>query len=171
MMGKWLQPIFNGLAKFADWASIILLIFITFQLTAVVILRYFFFTNIRWFEQSSVILFFYLVFIPAGLLSRSGQHLNVEILWEYLQKNEKKKALWLLYLAQRAIEIIFCVVALYFSWTYTCHLIEVDATFDFEFFGRRVPQWTTAVAFIFGFFFLVLHTLEVFITSLIKKKV
>jgi len=50
-------------------------------------------------------------------------------------------------------------------------LIEVEATFDFEFFVRRVPQWTTAVAFILGFFFLVLHTLEVFITSLIKKKV
>src|SRR5512135_371430 len=105
-MGKWLKTLCNGMAKFADWASIVLLIFITFQLTAVVVLRYFFFTSVRWFEQSSVIAFFYLVFIPAGLLSRSGQHLNVEILWEYFQKHEKKKALWLLYLAQRAIEII-----------------------------------------------------------------
>jgi TRAP-type C4-dicarboxylate transport system permease small subunit len=170
-MGKWLQTLCNGIAKFADWASIILLMVITFQLTTVVILRYFFFTNIRWFEQSSVILFFYLVFIPAGLLARSGQHLNVEVLWEYLQKHEKKKALWFLYMAQRATEIIFCAVALYFSWAYTCHLIEVDATFDFEFFGRRVPQWTTAVAFILDFFFLVFHTLEVFITSLLKKKI
>ncbi len=170
-MGKPMQTILNGMAKFADWASIALLIFITFQLTAVVILRYFFFTNVRWFEQSSVILFFYLVFIPAGLLSRTGKHLNVEVLWEYFQKREKKKALLFLYVAQRAIEIIFCAVALYFSWEYTRHLIEVEATFDFEFFGRRVPQWTTAVAFIIGFFFLVLHTLEVFITSLIKKKV
>jgi TRAP-type C4-dicarboxylate transport system permease small subunit len=170
-MGKRLQTLCNGIAKFADWASIILLMVITFQLTTVVILRYFFFTNIRWFEQSSVILFFYLVFIPAGLLARSGQHLNVEVLWEYLQKHEKKKALWFLYMAQRAAEIIFCAVALYFSWAYTCHLIEVDATFDFEFFGRRVPQWTTAVAFILGFFFLVFHTLEVFITSLLKKKI
>jgi TRAP-type C4-dicarboxylate transport system permease small subunit len=170
-MGKWLQTLCNGIAKFADWASIVLLVFITFQLTIVVILRYFFFANIRWFEQSSVILFFYLVFIPAGLLSRAGQHLNVEVLWEYLQKHEKKKALWLLYIAQRAIEILFCAIALYFSWAYTCHLIDVEATFDFEFFGRRVPQWTTAFAFIIGFFFLVLHTLEVFIASLIKKKV
>ncbi len=170
-MGKWLQTIVNGAAKCADWASIVLLVVITFQLTTVVIMRYFFFTNIRWFEQSSVILFFYLVFIPAGLLSRHGQHLNVEILSEYFQKHEKRKALWLLNIAQRVIEIIFCAVALYFSWTYTCHLIEVEATFDFELLGRRVPQWTTAVAFILGFFFLALHTLEVFITSLIKKKV
>ena len=170
-MGKWLHTLSNGIARFADWASIAVLIVITFQLTTVVILRYFFFTNIRWFEQSSVILFFYLVFIPAGLLTRSGQHLNVEVLWEYLQKHEKNKALWFLYIGQRAAEIIFCAVALYFSFAYTCHLIEVDATFDFEFFGRRVPQWTTAVAFILGFFFLVFHTLEVFIASLIKKKI
>ena len=170
-MGKWLQAFVNGIAKFADWASIVLLVVITFQLTVVVILRYFFFTNIRWFEQSSVILFFYLVFIPAGLLSRSGQHLNVEVLGEYLQKYEKKKALGVLYIAQRASEVLFCAVALYFSWDYTRHLIEVDATFDFEFFGRRVPQWTTAVAFILGFFFLLFHTLEVLITSLLKKKV
>ena len=154
-----------------DWASIVLLIVITVQLTIVVILRYFFFTNIRWFEQSSVILFFYLVFIPAGLLSRSGQHLNVEVLLEYLQKHEKKKALWILYCPQRTTEVLFCAVALYFSWEYTGHLIEVDATFDFEFFGRRVPQWTTAVAFILGFFFLLFHTLEVLIASLIKKKI
>jgi len=170
-MGKWLQIFVNGVAKFADWASIVLLVVITFQLTTVVILRYFFFTNVRWFEQSSVILCFYLVFIPAGLLSRTGQHLNVQVLWEYLQGHEKKKALWFLYLAQRAIEIIFCAVALYFSWAYTSHLIEVEATFDFEFFGRRVPQWTTSVAFILGFFFLVFHTLEAFLASLIKKKV
>lgn len=170
-MVKWFQIFCSGVAKFADWASILLLIFITFQLTIVVILRYFFFTNIRWFEQSSVILFFYLVFIPAGLLSRTGQHLNVEILGEHLQKHEKKKALWLLYLAQRVIELIFCGFAFYFAWAYTCHLIEVEATFDFEFFGRRVPQWTTAVAFILGFFFLILHTLEVFLASLVKKKV
>jgi TRAP-type C4-dicarboxylate transport system permease small subunit len=170
-MGKRLQALCSGVAKFADWASIVLLLFITFQLTVVVILRYFFFTNIRWFEQSSVILFFYLVFIPAGLLSRTGQHLNVEILWEHLQKHEKKKALWLLYLAQRAVEIIFCAVALYFSWTYTCHLIAVEATFDFEFFGRRVPQWSTAAAFVLGFFLLGLHTLEAFVSSILKKKV
>ncbi len=170
-MGKQLQTIANGMAKFADWASIIVLVVITFQLTVVVILRYFFFTSIRWFEQSSVIFFFYLVFIPAGLLSRTGQHLNVEVLGEYLQKYGRKKGLWFLFLAQRACEVIFCAVALYFSYEYTRHLIEVDSTFDFEFFGRRVPQWTTAIAFIFGFFFLLFHTLEALITSLIKKKV
>jgi TRAP-type C4-dicarboxylate transport system permease small subunit len=170
-MGKRLQIIVNGVAKFADWASILLLVVITVQLTVVVILRYFFFTSIRWFEQSSVIFFFYLVFIPAGLLSRTGQHLNVEVLGEYLQKYEKKNALWFLYIAQRSAEVLFCAVALYFSWEYTRHLIEVDSTFDFEFFGRRVPQWTTAVAFILGFFFLLFHTLEALIASLIKKKV
>jgi len=170
-MKKWIQAIVNGSAKFADWTSIFLLAFITVQLIVVVILRYVFFTNIRWFEQSSTILFFYLVFIPAGLLSRSGRHLNVEVLWEYLQKNEKQKALWVLHIALRLTEALFCALALYFSWEYTVHLIEVNATFDQEFFGRRVPQWTTSVAFILGFFFLFLHTAEVLVHSAIKKKI
>jgi TRAP-type C4-dicarboxylate transport system permease small subunit len=137
----------------------------------VAILRYVFFTNIRWFEQSSSILFLYLVFIPAGLLSRSNQHLNVEMLSEYLQKREKKKALWILQLLQRLIEALFCMLALYLAWEYTVHLIEVNATFDYEFFGRRVPQWTTSVAFIIGFFFLLLFTVEVLISTLMKKKI
>lgn len=166
-----MQRLLDGAAKFADWTSMFLLAFITVQLIVVVILRYVFFTNIRWFEQSSTILFFYLVFIPAGLLSRSGRHLNVEILWEYLQKHEKQKALWVLHIALRLTEALFCALALYFSWEYTVHLIEVNATFDQEFFGRRVPQWTTSVAFIIGFFFLFLHTAEVLINSAIKKKI
>src|SRR4030042_4000485 len=164
-MKKWIQGLINGSAKFADWASIFILAFITVQLIVVVILRYVFFTNIRWFEQSSIILCVYLVFIPAGLLSRSGKHLNAEVLQEYLQKRGKQKGLWVLHIALRVTEVLFCAFALYFSWEYSVHLIEVDATFDYEFFGRRVPQWTTSVAFILGFFLLLLHTLEVLITS------
>jgi TRAP-type C4-dicarboxylate transport system permease small subunit len=170
-MKKWIHGFLHEAAKFADWASIFLLAFITLQLITVAILRYVFFINIRWFEQSSTILFFYLVFIPAGLLSRDGQHLNVEVLQEYLQKQEKPKALWVLHIALRLTEVLFCALALYFAWEYTVHLIEVEATFDHEFFGRRVPQWTTSVAFILGFFFLLLHTMEVLIISAIKKKV
>ena len=169
-MKKWIHGFLNAAAKFADWTSIFILAFITVQLIAVVILRYVFFINIRWFEQSSVILFVYLVFIPAGLLSRNGQHLNVEVLQEYLKKREKQKGLWVLHIALRLTEVLFCALALYFSWEYTVHLIEVNATFDYEFFGGRVPQWTTSVAFILGFFFLLLHTLEVLITSAVKKK-
>lgn len=170
-MKKWIHGFLNVAAKFGDWTSIFILAFITVQLIVVVILRYIFFTNIRWLEQSSVILFVYLVFIPAGLLSRSGQHLNVEVLGEYLKKQEKPKALWVLHIALRLTEVLFCALALYFSWEYTVHLIEVNATFDYEFFGGRVPQWTTSVAFILGFFFLLLHTLEVLITSAVKKKI
>jgi TRAP-type C4-dicarboxylate transport system permease small subunit len=95
----------------------------------------------------------------------------VEVLWEYFQKHEKQKALWVLHIALRLTEALFCALALYLAWEYTVHLIEVDATFDNEFFGRRVPQWTTSVAFILGFFFLLLHTVEVLITSAIKKKI
>ena len=170
-MKKWIHGFFNVAAKFADWTSILMLAFITVQLLVVVILRYVFFTNIRWLEQSSIILFVYLVFIPAGLLSRSSQHLNVEVLQEYLKKQEKPKALWVLHIALRLTEVLFCALALYFSWEYTVHLMEVNATFDYEFFGGRVPQWTTSVAFILGFFFLLLHTLEVLITSAVKKKI
>ena len=170
-MGKWAQVFLNGTAKFADWASIILLAFITLQLFLVVILRYIFFINFRWLEQSSVIIFFYLVFIPAGLLSRNGQHLNVEVLCEYLKTRRGPKALWFLHIALRISEVLFCAVALYFAWEYTLHLISVEATFDYEFFGRRVPQWTTSVAFIIGFITMLLHTLEVLIHSLLKKKI
>ena len=170
-MKKWIHGFLNVAAKFADGTSILILAFITVQLIVVVILRYVFFTNIRWFEQSSTLLFVYLVFIPAGLLSRSGQHLNVEVLQEYLKKREKQKGLWVLHIALRLTEVLFCALALYFSWEYTVHLIEVNATFDYEFFGGRVPQWTTSVAFILGFFFLLLHTLEVLITSAVKKKI
>jgi TRAP-type C4-dicarboxylate transport system permease small subunit len=63
------------------------------------------------------------------------------------------------------------MLALYLAWEYTVHLIEVNATFDYEFFGRRVPQWTTSVAFIIGFFFLLLFTVEVLISTLMKKKI
>jgi len=169
-MKRLIQGFLSGAAKLTDWISISILAFVALQLITVAILRYVFFTNIRWFEQSSSILFLYLVFIPAGLLSRSNQHLNVEMLSEYLQKREKKKALWILQLLQRLIEALFCMLALYLAWEYTVHLIEVNATFDYEFFGRRVPQWTTSVAFIIGFFFLLLFTVEVLITSLMKKK-
>lgn len=170
-MNKWIQGFLNGAAKFADWTSIFLLAFVTVQLILVVLLRYVFFTNIRWFEQSSTLLFFYLVFIPAGLLTRSGQHLNVEVLWEYLQKHQKQKALWVLHVGLKLIEALFCALALYLAWQYTVHLIEVEATFDYEFFGRRVPQWTTSVAFILGFFLLLLHTVEVLVTSAMKKRI
>ena len=170
-MNKSIQGFVNGAAKFADWTSIFILAIITVQLIVVVILRYVFFINIRWFEQSSTLLFVYLVFIPAGLLSRSGQHLNVEVLQEYLKKREKQKGLWVLHIALRVTEVLFCALALYFSWEYTVHLMEVNATFDYEFFGGRVPQWTTSVAFILGFFFLLLHTLEVLITSAVKKRI
>jgi TRAP-type C4-dicarboxylate transport system permease small subunit len=170
-MKRLIQGFLSGAAKLTDWISISILAFVALQLITVAILRYVFFTNIRWFEQSSSILFLYLVFIPAGLLSRSNQHLNVEMLSEYLQKREKKKALWILQLLQRLIEALFCVLALYLSWEYTVHLLDVNATFDYEFFGRRVPQWTTSIAFIIGFFFLLLFTVEVLITSLMKKKI
>lgn len=169
-MKRLIQGFLSGAAKLTDWISISILAFVALQLITVAILRYVFFTNIRWFEQSSSILFLYLVFIPAGLLSRSNQHLNVEMLSEYLQKREKKKALWILQLLQRLIEALFCMLALYLAWEYTVHLIEVNATFDYEFFGRRVPQWTTSVAFIIGFFFLLLFTVEVLISTLMKKK-
>jgi TRAP-type C4-dicarboxylate transport system permease small subunit len=170
-MKRLIQGFLSGAAKLTDWISISILAFVALQLITVAILRYVFFTNIRWFEQSSSILFLYLVFIPAGLLSRSNQHLNVEMLSEYLQKREKKKALWILQLLQRLIEALFCMLALYLAWEYTVHLIEVNATFDYEFFGRRVPQWTTSVAFIIGFFFLLLFTVEVLISTLMKKKI
>ena len=90
-MKRLIQGFLSGAAKLTDWTSIFLLAFVAVQLITVAILRYVFFTNIRWFEQSSSILFLYLVFIPAGLLSRSNQHLNVEVLSEYLQKRENKK--------------------------------------------------------------------------------
>ena len=170
-MKKMVEGFLSGTAKLMDWTGIFILAFITIQLGIVVILRYVFFINFRWFEQSSTILFFYLVFIPAGLLSRSNQHLNVEMLSEYLQKREKKKALWILQLLQRLIEALFCMLALYLAWEYTVHLIDVNATFDYEFFGRRVPQWTTSIAFIIGFFFLLLFTVEVLISTLMKKKI
>jgi TRAP-type C4-dicarboxylate transport system permease small subunit len=154
-----------------DWTSIFILALITVQLGIVVILRYVFFINIRWFEQSSMILFFYLIFIPAGLLSRGNQHLNVEVLLEYLQKREKRKALWILHLLLRLTEALFCALVVYLAWEYTIQLIEVNATFDFEFFGGRVPQWTTSIALILGFFFMFLHTVEALIISLMEKKI
>lgn len=169
-MKRLIQGFLSGAAKLTDWISISILAFVALQLITVAILRYVFFTNIRWFEQSSSILFLYMVFIPAGLLSRSNQHLNVEMLSEYLQKRENKKPLLVLQLLQRLIEALFCMLALYLSWEYTVHLIQVNATFDYEFFGRRVPQWTTSIAFIIGFFFLLLFTVEVLLTSLMKKK-
>ncbi|MDD4996821.1 MAG: TRAP transporter small permease subunit [Syntrophales bacterium] len=169
-MKRLIHGFLSGSAKLMDWASIFVLAFIAVQLGIVVILRYVFFINVRWFEQSSTILFFYLVFIPAGLLSRSNQHLNVEILLEYLQKRQKGKTLWILHLLLRLIEALFCVLVIYLAWEYTAHLIEVNATFDFEFFGRRVPQWTTSAALILGFFFMLLFTVEVLITSLMKKE-
>jgi len=170
-MKRFVQGLLFGAAKLTDWTSIFLMAFISVQLIIVVVLRYAFFINIRWFEQSSTILFFYVVFVPAGLLSRSNQHLNVEILYEYLKKREKTKTLWILHLLLRLTEALFCALALYLAWEYTVHLIEINATFDFEFFDRRVPQWTTSVAFILGFFFLLLFTVEVLITSLMEKKV
>lgn len=170
-MKRLVQGFLFGTEKLMDWTSIFVLACIAVQLGIVVVLRYVFFINIRWFEQSSTILFFYLVFIPAGLLSRSNQHLNVEILLEYLQKRDKRKALWILHLLLRLTEALFCALVLYLAWEYTVHLIEVNATFDFEFFGGRVPQWTTSVALILGFFFMLLHTVEVLIVSWIKKKI
>jgi len=168
---RLVQGFLCSTAKLMDWTSIFVLALIAVQLGIVVVLRYVFFINFRWFEQSSAILFFYLVFIPAGLLSRSNQHLNVEVLLEYLQKLEKRKALWILHLLLRLTEALFCALVLYLAWEYTVHLIAVNATFDFEFFGRRIPQWTTSVALILGFFFMLLFTVEVLIVSLIKKKI
>ncbi len=168
---RLVQGFLFGTTKLMDWTSIFVLALIAVQLGIVVILRYVFFINFRWFEQSSSILFFYLVFIPAGLLSRSNQHLNVEVLLEYLQKREKRKALWILHLLLRLTEALFCALVLYLAWEYTVHLIEVNATFDFEFFGRRIPQWTTSIALILGFFLMLLFTVEVLIVSLMKKKI
>ena len=170
-MKRLIQGFLFWSEKLTDWTSIFLLAFVSLQLITVAILRYVFFTNIRWFEQSSSILFLYIVFIPAGLLSRSNQHLNVEALSEYLQKRENKKPLWILQILLRSIEALFCLVALVLSWEYTVHLIEVNATFDYEFFGRRVPQWTTSIAFIMGFFFLLLFTVEVLTMTLKKRKI
>lgn len=170
MMGKYFEGVLNGIAKAADWVSLFLLSLITIQLITVVILRYVFMTNIRWFEQSSTILFFYLVFIPAGLLSRTGQHLKMEVLAESLQKHRRQQALRTLRIATKGVEALFCAIVLYLSWKYTLFLIEVDATYYYEFFGRRVPQWTTSAAFIIGFFFLFLHTLEALVISAIQKK-
>ena len=170
MMGKYIRGFLNGAAKAADWVSLFLLSLITVQLITVVILRYVFLTNIRWFEQSSTLLFFYLVFIPAGLLSRNGQHLKMEVLAESLQKNNRQQALRALQIATKGVEALFCAIVLYLAWKYTLFLIEVDATYYYEFFGRRVPQWTTSAAFILGFFFLLLHTLEALVISAIQKK-
>ena len=170
MMGKYIRGFLNGAAKAADWVSLFLLSLITVQLITVVILRYVFQTNIRWFEQSSTLLFFYLVFIPAGLLSRNGQHLKMEVLSESLQKSNRQQALRTLQIATKGVEALFCAIVLYLAWKYTLFLIEVDATYYYEFFGRRVPQWTTSVAFILGFFFLLLHTLEALVISAIQKK-
>ena len=170
MMGKYIRGVLNGVAKAADWISLFLLSLITVQLIIVVMLRYVFLTNIRWFEQSSTILFFYLVFIPAGLLSRTGQHLKMEVLAESLQKRHRQQALRALQIATKGVEALFCAIVVYLAWKYTLFLIEVDATYYYEFFGHRVPQWTTSAAFIIGFFFLLLHTLEALVISAIQKK-
>jgi TRAP-type C4-dicarboxylate transport system permease small subunit len=170
MMGKYLVRFLDGIARAADWVSLFLLSLITLQLIVVVILRYVFLTNIRWFEQSSTLLFFYLVFIPAGLLSRNGQHLKMEVLSESLRKRHRRQALRALQIATKGVEAVFCAMVLYLSWKYTFFLIEVDATYYYEFFGRRVPQWTTSAAFILGFFFLLLHTLEALVISAVQKK-
>ena len=170
MVKAWTQIFLNGAAKVVDRVTLILLSVITFQLVLVVILRYVFLFNIRWFEQSSTLLFFYLVFLPAGLLSRSGQHLKMEVLSETFRKHQWHRALRLLRIVTKAIESLFCAVVLYLAWKYTLFLIEVNATYYFEFFGRRVPQWTTSVAFILGFFFLLLHSLEALVLSALQKK-
>jgi len=170
MMSKYITGFLNGVAKAADWISIFLLSLITVQLIVVVILRYVFLINIRWFEQSSTLLFFYLIFIPAGLLSRNGQHLKMEVLSESFQKRHRQHALRTLQIATKGVEALFCAIVLYLAWKYTLFLIEVDATYYYEFFGRRVPQWTTSAAFILGFFFLLLHTLEALVISAIQKK-
>jgi TRAP-type C4-dicarboxylate transport system permease small subunit len=170
MMSRYIKGFFNAVAKAADWMSLFLLCLITVQLIIVVMLRYVFLVNIRWFEQSSTLLFFYLVFIPAGLLSRNGQHLKMEVLSESLRKSNRRQALRILQIATKGVEALFCAIVLYLAWEYTLFLIEVDATYYYEFFGRRVPQWTTSAAFILGFFFLLLHTLEGLVVSAIKKE-
>jgi TRAP-type C4-dicarboxylate transport system permease small subunit len=170
MMSRYTMGFFNGVAKAADWMSLFLLVLITVQLVIVVILRYVFLVNIRWFEQSSTLLFFYLVFIPAGLLSRNGQHLKMEVLAESLRKSNRQQALRILQVATKGVEALFCAIVLYLAWKYTLFLIEVDATYYYEFFGRRVPQWTTSAAFILGFFLLLLHTLERLVVSAIIKE-
>jgi TRAP-type C4-dicarboxylate transport system permease small subunit len=170
MMSRYTMGFFNGVAKAADWMSLFLLVLITVQLVIVVILRYVFLVNIRWFEQSSTLLFFYLVFIPAGLLSRNGQHLKMEVLAESLRKSNRQQALRILQVATKGVEALFCAIVLYLAWKYTLFLIEVDATYYYEFFGRRVPQWTTSAAFILGFFLLLFHTLERLVVSAIKKE-
>jgi TRAP-type C4-dicarboxylate transport system permease small subunit len=170
MRARYIKGFFDGAAKAADWLSLFLLSLIAVQLIIVVILRYVFLVNIRWFEQGSTLLFFYLVFIPAGLLSRNGQHLKMEVLAESLRKSQRHQALRILQVVTKGIEALFCAIVLYLSWKYTLFLIEVDATYYFEFFGRRVPQWTTSVAFILGFFFLLLHTLEGLIVSALQKE-
>jgi TRAP-type C4-dicarboxylate transport system permease small subunit len=169
-MSRYIIGLLSAVAKAADWMSLFLLVLITVQLIIVVILRYVFLVNIRWFEQSSTLLFFYLVFIPAGLLSRNGQHLKMEVLAESLRKRNRQQALRILQVVTKGVEALFCAIVLYLAWKYTLFLIEVDATYYYEFFGRRVPQWTTSAAFILGFFLLLLHTLEGLVVSAIKKE-
>jgi len=60
-------------------------------------------------------LFIWSLFLRVAI-PRSGQHLNVEVLQEYLKKREKQKGLWLLHIALRLTEALFCALALYFSW-------------------------------------------------------
>ena len=168
-MANIMNRILSNIAKLSDYASILILFIIVLQLITVVVLRYVFYSNSRFLEQSSTILFFYLVFIPAGILAQNNQHLNVELLFEYLTKKGKKLTLRYLKICLRLIETIFCASVAYFALRYTVHLIAVNATFDFEFFGNRVPQWTTSVSFIVGFFLMTVFNLASLIKVYLEK--
>ncbi|MFZ7126293.1 MAG: TRAP transporter small permease [Desulfobacterales bacterium] len=168
-MANIMNRILSNLAKISDYTSILILFVIAIQLITVVVMRYVFYSNSRFLEQSSTILFFYLVFIPAGILAQNNQHLNVELVFEYLTKKGKTLTLRYLKICLRLIETIFCATVAYFALRYTVHLIAVNATFDFEFFGERVPQWATSVSFIVGFFLMTIFNLESLIKLCLRK--
>ena len=103
--------------------SWLLLLTLTFMLTAQVIARYIFFTSISWIEEFSRIVFIWYIYISITWIILQGRHIRVNVLDMVLPDSWKPR----FYLLADFIWLIFNILMTYYGYLFVKSEIEVYA--------------------------------------------
>lgn len=105
-----MKRFFESLIKIESFFIVLFLISLVSLTVINVILRYFFNLPIQWTEEIQVALFVWLTFASMGIIYNNGSFISVDIIDIILNKNEKTKAIFLVF-SDIFIFIVLVIVA------------------------------------------------------------
>lgn len=159
---KIYKKIMNALAKFEEYALVVVMVVVTVLTAYNVFSRYVIHSSLSFTEELVIALFVLMTMLGAALCAREGSLVSLTLVYDRLSDKWKK----IFTVIVIAVSLFFCFVLVKYGFSKVFTQMKNGS----ETFSLRWPEWVFTIYLPIGGIFMIIHFIENLIDNLVGKK-